>query len=196
MLSDLLGGNEPLVDANDTVVNKGDGGAKMVRDPGARKPDGASGVVNVTLPAAEQIVDEPSRTVEQDLPALIERQLVMVTRDLYCVTLLGYRIWNVAYQGGDCVLWNDKYNDDGTFGDHLVFNGSSKGFGEDEAVGGVIPLAKTFEFMDELTPVISKVTPTFGSAGQIVTIHGRGFAPTREVWDTNWYVAPRAIITA
>ena len=196
VLSDLLGGNEPLVDANDTVVNKGNGGAKMVRDPDARKPDSASGVVNVTLPAAEQIVDEPSRTVEQDLPALIERQLVMATRDLYCVTLLGYRIWNVAYQGGDCVLWNDKYNDDGTFGDHLVFNGSSKGFGEDEAVGGVIPRAKMFEFMDELTPVISKVTPTFGSAGQIVTIHGRGFAPTREVWDTNWYVAPRAIITA
>ena len=205
VLDDLLGPSEPLLDANDTIVSKVDGGARMVHGPDATKLDGAAGVVNVTLPAAEQIVDSPTRTVEQDLPAIIERQLIMATRDLYCTVLLGFRIWNVAYQAtdddatpqagggrGDCVLWNERYNDDGTFGDHLVFNGSSMAFGEDEAVGGAIPSAKTFEFMDELTPVISHVSPTFGSAGQIVTIHGRGFAPTREVWDTNWYVVAPA----
>ena len=147
------------------------------------KSEGRFGEVNVTLPGLAQLVDNPSRTVEQDLPSLIVQQLEMATRDLFCVTLLGYRMWNVAYDGGDCVLWNDKYNDEGTFGDHLVFNGSTATFGGRDSSS-----SSSFVFLSELTPVVYHVTPTSGSPGQIMTIVGHGFEPRWKVSDTNWYI--------
>lgn len=198
VLEDLVSSTEPTPFVNETLISgvrdprefaTDDGGTIVTRTVDLTcKPDGRAGVVNVTLPVAEQIVDDPTRTLEQRLPAKIEHHLDMATRNLFCHTLLGYKIWNVAYYGGDCVLWNKNYNDDGTFGDHLVFNGSSTTFGGDEAVDGVLPPGKTFDFLDAATPKISAVTPATGSPGSKITITGSGFEPTRPMWDKNFYM--------
>ena len=75
----------------------------------AWRADGELGAVRVTLPGARQLVDAGESggdALEQLYPARVATQLESATRDLHCVALAPYRIWNVAYQedhaGGAC----------------------------------------------------------------------------------------------
>ena len=114
----------------------------------------------------------------------------MAQRNLFCVVLGAYRIWNVAYadvhlRGGDCVLKDDDYDEVGVFGADLTFNGTSATFGEADG-GGAIADSHKFAFESTLTPIIERIKPAWGTPGTIVTVVGSGFDAAFAPTDTWW----------
>ena len=113
----------------------------------ASRADGAAARVNVTLPSEDQIVD--AGAMHQRHPRWATRELEMATRDVFCYTLLGYRVWNVAFKTtsntyldvdgvsprGDCILMDASYEYAHAYHAGLAFNGSFAAF-EPPAAGG------------------------------------------------------------
>jgi len=180
-----------------------------VRVRTAPRADGAAATVNVTLPGEGQIVD--AGAMWQRHPRWATRELEMATRDVFCYTLLGYRVWNVAFKTtsntyldvdgvsprGDCILMDASYEYAHAYHAGLAFNGSFAAFEPPAAGGGGgggganAAVAPPFAFTAAATPVLERIEPPTGMAGSRVRVHGRNLLEAYPVWDKNWCARAR-----
>ncbi|KAH8075485.1 hypothetical protein JL721_1495 [Aureococcus anophagefferens] len=119
--------------------------------------------------------------------AAVADQLDMATRDLDCFVLLGYRIWNwgLELKGEDangnatytpvkdCVLWDDDYDQRGTFLDDANYTGASA------------KSSGNYTFLAAETPVVASMD-ALGMAGQEITLRGAHFDANVAEWDFHW----------
>ena len=125
--------------------------------------------------------------VRQTYAAAVADQLDMATRDLDCFVLLGYRIWNwgLELKGEDdhgnatyapvkdCVLWDDDYDQRGTFLDDANYTGASA------------KSSGNYTFLAAETPVVASMD-ALGMAGQEITLRGANFDANVAEWDFHW----------
>ncbi|KAH8082105.1 hypothetical protein JL720_8631 [Aureococcus anophagefferens] len=157
----------------------------VLEDDVAGLNDTRTGPVTVTLAREAELHD--AGVVRQTYAAAVADQLDMATRDLDCFVLLGYRIWNwgLELKGEDdrgnatytpvkdCVLWDDDYDQRGTFLDDANYTGASA-----QSSGN-------YTFLAAETPVVASMD-ALGMAGQEITLRGANFDANVAEWDFHW----------